>query len=348
MTRSGASAPVVVVGGSAGALAPLLDIVAGLPRDFGAAVLVVIHLPPDQPSVLPTLLGRAGELPARHAQSGEQLQPGCIYVAPPNQHLLLADGRVRLSYGPRENRSRPSIDVLFRSAAYTHGPLVAGVLLSGMLDDGTSGVWAVQHFGGTVIVQHPNEAEYPDMPLSALRQVPVDDILNARDIAPRLVAWAAVRPTGERQAQELREEVHVSDEERRRLAAELGIASEDNAFDWGILNAGPLSPFTCPECHGVMGQIKEGNTTRYRCHTGHAYTAGTLLSEVRHSVEATLWSAVRALDENVMLLEHLGKHLEEAGHGEQAEAILTEAREVRERARQMRPLTMRVSAEVQG
>lgn len=264
--------PLVVVGGSAGALGGLLDLAAGLPSGFPAAVLVVVHIPPDQPSVLPDLLHRAGPLIAKPAEDGERLQGGHIYVAPPDHHLLARHTTLSLSRGPRENRSRPSIDVLFRSAAYSHGPRAAGVVLSGMQDDGTSGLWAVKQFGGTAIVQRPEEAEYQDMPLNAIRQVEVDDILPVREIAARLGSWAGTLGASEVGARE--ERGSVDQAERRRLGVELGIAGEDTAFEAGILNHGPLSPFTCPDCHGVMVQIREGHLTRFRCHTGHAFTSG--------------------------------------------------------------------------
>lgn len=328
ITTPGTQTPVVVIGGSAGALSGLLNIVASLSPDLPAAVLVVIHLPPEQPSVLHEILGRAGPLRAQAARDGEVPRPGHLYVAPPDHHLMLGEAGLRLTRGPRENRSRPSIDVLFRSAAYHRGPGTVGVLLSGMQDDGTSGLWAVKHLGGTAVVQHPEEAEYPEMPMSAARQVEVDEILPAREIGPRITAWAAAA----------RSEVNslVEDADRRRIALEVGVAAEHNALEEGILDQGEISPFTCPECHGVMVQIKEGRHTRFRCHTGHAYTAASLLSEVRESVEATLWSAVRVLDEDVMLLEHLGKHYEAADQPAQAARLRAEAAEARERTRGLR------------
>ncbi|MVN89396.1 chemotaxis protein CheB [Deinococcus sp. HMF7620] len=325
--------PLVVIGGSAGALGSLLDLAAGLPDDFPAALLVVVHIPPDQPSVLPELLNRAGPLPAKAAEDGERLRAGHIYVAPPDHHLLVRPATLQLSRGPRENRSRPSIDVLFRSAAYSFGPRTAGVILSGMQDDGTSGLWAIKQFGGTAIVQRPEEAQYPDMPLSAVRQVEVDDILPVHEIASRLVAWADTLGTRE-------VKVSVDQTERRRLGLELGIAGEEASFEAGILNHGPLSPFTCPECHGVMMQIKEGRLTRFRCHTGHAFTSGTLISGVRQMVEDSMWSTVRALDEQVMLLAHLGKHLREAGQPDEADHLHQETQEATERMRLLRRVAL--------
>ncbi|WP_026332612.1 chemotaxis protein CheB [Deinococcus apachensis] len=327
-------APIVVIGGSAGALDPLRGLASNLPRDFPAPVLVVIHVSPDYPSHLPDILGRCGPLPARHARHGERLRPGRIYVAPPDHHLLVGKDHVRLSRGPKENRSRPSIDVLFRSAAYTHRAGVIGVLLSGMLDDGTSGLWTVKQLGGRAIVQHPEDALYSDMPLSALRAVHVDSMVPAPNLAPT-VQRLLQDPTSPE------EDPRMSDDEWRRLELEVGIASEDNAFESGLLTHGSPSTFTCPECHGVLIRLREGNVLRFRCHTGHAYTAGSLQGELRASVEASLWNAVRTLDEDAMLLDHLAKHHEEAGQPERADAYRQEAREAKEHARRVRQDALR-------
>ena len=176
----------IVIGGFAGALHPLMEIASGLPPDLPAAVLVVLHLAPDHPSLLPELLSRSGPLPARHARDGDVLRPGVILVAPPDHHLLAGPGEVRVSHGLPEHRSRPSIDLLFRSAAHRYGRAVIGVVLSGMLDDGASGLWTIKRFGGRAIVQHPDDAEFSSMPLSALRSAAVDHVLPARQIAGAL------------------------------------------------------------------------------------------------------------------------------------------------------------------
>ena len=333
--------PLVVIGGSAGALDNLLTVAKGLSADFPAAVLVVVHIPPDQPSVLPELLNNAGPLSASHAEDGERFQPGRMYVAPPDRHLLVQQSTLQLSHGPRENRSRPSIDVLFRSAAYGHGPRVAGVILSGMQDDGTSGLWAIKEFGGSAFVQHPEEARYPSMPLSALRQVEVDDILITDQIAGRLESWANTIHT-----REVKD--NMDNALHRRLGAELGIAGEDNALEAGLLNLGPLSPFTCPECHGVMVRIKEGTHIRFRCHTGHAFTSAVLLSGVQGMVEDSLWSTVRALDEQVMLLEHLVKHLQEAGQPDEADRLSGQLQDVWARRHLVRRVALKQEPVPQG
>jgi two-component system chemotaxis response regulator CheB len=167
------SAPerVVVIGASAGGVESLKEVVGALRSDFPAAICVVLHVPPYQPSLLPKILSGCGELPAVHPEDGTNLLAGHIYVAPPDRHLLLGNDRASVTKGPKENRFRPSIDALFRSAAYAYGPKVIGVVLSGALDDGTSGLWSVKRMGGIAIIQSPDDARFDSMPKSALEYV---------------------------------------------------------------------------------------------------------------------------------------------------------------------------------
>ena len=296
----------VVIGGSAGALQALLDLVPTLPATFPAPILLTVHTPADQPSALPQILSRAGPLPARHARHGDRLEPGVIFVAPPDHHLLVVDHHLHLSRGPKENHARPAIDPLFRSAAQAYEDRVIGVLLSGMLNDGSSGLWTIEQFGGGTLIQHPEEAEASEMPLNALRQVAVRDILRARDIGPALVQLLQQLPaSGDRS--------RMNEEQRRRLRAEIRVSAGQGSFDEGFRTMGPASTLTCPECHGVLGQIEEGGLTRFRCHTGHAFTAEVLLAQLQQAAEAALWSATRVLDEQVTLLDQLSQ-------GVQAEA----------------------------
>src|SRR5205809_2114941 len=181
---------IVVVGASAGGMAALEQLVAGLPRGLPAAVFVVWHLAPGVKSVLPTLLTPAGPLPACNPKDGDRIEPGRIYVGPNDHHMLLENGYIRIARGPKENRFRPAIDPLFRSAAYIYGPRAIGVVLSGALDDGTAGLWAIKLRGGTAVVQDPAEAVHRSMPLSALDNVAVDHKLAARDIGPLLAHLA--------------------------------------------------------------------------------------------------------------------------------------------------------------
>ena len=327
--------PVVVVGGSAGALRPLLETVQGLEADFPAALVVVIHMPPDQPSALAAILERAGPLPAQQARDGQQVRPWQIYAAVPGRHLLLDGERLHLSLGPRENHSRPSIDVLFRSAA-RRGADTAGVLLSGRLDDGVSGLWTIRRRGGRTLVQHPEEAEFPEMPLNGVRQVDVHDILNAAQLPAALSAWARERQRGQgaREDGPNMDEPGMDENEERRLRTELRIAAGQEGQE--LLDQAPLSRLTCPECHGVMVQITEGTLLRFRCHTGHAYTVASLVTELRERTEASLWSSLRALHETQFLLAHLGRHLGDAGQAGAAASLSAELDRTRRRTEAVR------------
>ena len=177
---------IVAIGASAGGVEPLLEITRSLPRSFPAAVCVVLHVNPRVPSLLPTLVNRAHRMDARHPVDGEPMEAGHIYIAPPDRHLLVEPGRLRLGDGPREARSRPAVDVLFRSIARAYGPLAIGVVLSGALDDGTEGLVAIKRAGGIAIVQDPDTAYCPSMPRNALDKVEVDHVVSTAEIAPLL------------------------------------------------------------------------------------------------------------------------------------------------------------------
>jgi two-component system chemotaxis response regulator CheB len=311
----------IVVGTSAGGMQPLLSLAAGLPVGFGAAVCVVMHIPAYAPSYLPDILSRAGPLPASHPMDGEAILPGHIYCAPADHHLLVEDGKFCVTKGPKENRVRPAIDALFRSAAYSDGPNVIGVILSGLLDDGTSGLWAIKHFGGITVVQQPADAEYDSMPQSAFNQVEIDHPVLSRDLAALLIRLIA---------EPVREpwEVEVDEDAKKRLAIEISIASSGHAFRKGVMEFGKVTPQTCPECGGILVEIKEGGFTRYRCHTGHAYTGETLLVSVTESIEDKLWRTLRALEEASMLLENTGREYEKAGNVRLAQEYTLKAREM--------------------
>ncbi|MBD2121325.1 chemotaxis protein CheB [Trichocoleus sp. FACHB-262] len=321
----------VVVGTSAGGLEVLRSLVKHLPPDFPAAICIVWHLPPDAQGILPRVLDKAGPLKAAHAIDREAIVPGRIYVAPPNHHLLIEPERVRVTKGPKENRFRPAIDPLFRSAAYVYGAGAIGIVLTGALDDGTSGLWTIKLRGGTTIVQHPQEALIPSMPKSALKEVEVDYCVPVA-MMPELLIRLTQEPVASMP--------EVSPEENEKTQLEIQTAAEENALQLGIMKLGELSAFTCPECHGVLVKIKEGNITRFRCHTGHAFSANALLSEVTHSIEETLWSALRAVEESVMLLENLGEHLAEAETSELAQLYLQKAQEAKQRADLVRQAVM--------
>ncbi|MBO2011291.1 chemotaxis protein CheB [Hymenobacter negativus] len=290
---------IVVIGASAGGVTALLDLVAALPHDFPAPILIVQHVAAYAQSFLPQLLSRVSPLKARHAQDGDSIEPGTIYIAPPDHHLLMEGDTLLVTRGPKENRFRPSIDALFRSAAYTYGPRVIGVVLTGYLDDGTSGLWSVQRMGGVTVVQDPHDAEAPAMPANALEFVKADHVVPLAEMST-LLTRLTLEPAPAKP--------HVTKSELDLLQIELTIAKHDNAFEMGIIKKGELTPFTCPDCHGALTQLVEGKMLRYRCHTGHAYTVNALLSEVTQSVESMLYQSMRGLEETKMLLNNLADY----------------------------------------
>ena len=320
---------IIVVGGSAGGIEALQKLVQGLPADLPAAVLVVLHTHPTSPGYLPHILERSGRLPAAHATDGELLRPGRILVAPPDHHMLIEREYVRLTRGPKENRSRPAVDPLFRSAAYFYGPRVIGVVLSGMLDDGTAGLWTIKDRRGVAMVQSLEDAQFPSMPENALRHVAVDHQLPAAELGPLLA----------RLVRETVPEVLIPPVPNA-LEIETRIAMEDSALERGIFHLGELSPFTCPECHGVMVQLREGGPVRFRCHTGHAFSANTLLSELTASIEESLWSTMRGMEESGMLMSHMARHLADIGDAETAARFEAKAQHAHRRARLMKQVAM--------
>ncbi len=320
---------IIVIGASAGGLTAFETLVSQLPSNIPAAIFIVWHISPDYPSILPEILARASLLPVAHAIEREPLKPGRIYVAPPDHHLLVEPGYVRLSRGPRENRFRPAIDVLFRSAARYYGSRVIGVVLSGSLDDGAAGLYAIKQQGGIAVVQDPSDALHSSMPRAAMKAVAVDHcvpIIEMGALLAHLVDKAI--PV---------EEVNpVSD----KMDIEVGVAREDNGLEMGIIKLGDFSPYTCPECHGVLMQLKEGNLIRFRCHTGHAYSLNTLLTEVTQSIEETLWDGIRTIEASEMLMIHTAKHLREMNEHEAADLLLQKAEDAKRRANLVRQAVM--------
>ena len=329
--RSMTHRDIIVIGASAGGIEALRALLGGLPRDLRASVFVVMHVAADSPGILPRMLQETSPLPVAHARDGEPIEPGRVYVAPPDCHLLLERDRVRLSRGPKENLSRPAVDPLFRSAAYVFGTRVVGVVLTGRLDDGTAGLWAVKRRGGAALVQDPDEASYPSMPRSAIRYVEVDHVAPAAALGGALARLAGEPPPPQR-----------GGEVPREMEIETRIAREADALAAGVLDLGPFTPFTCPECHGVLVSLGEGGVPRFRCHTGHAYSLDSLLSAVSVSMEDTLWTALRAIEEGILLLEHVAGPVREAARdGAGADPFEQRAREAERSAAAIREAVMR-------
>lgn len=300
---------IVAIGGSAGALEVLIGLAEALPADFRASLVVALHIGAANGSRTPDLLSRRGRLPAIFARDDEPIEAGHIYVAPPDRHLLVAGDRLRLGAGPWENGSRPAIDPLFRSVALCCGSRAIGVLLSGTLSDGGSGLKAIERCGGITVVQDPEDATYGDMPRNALRLLGAAKVAPARSLGPLLVELVD-KPAGtpREPPEDLRVEVEIAADGR-------------TAVQTGHHNGTKRSLYTCPECHGTMWEIDEGEgrLTRYRCHTGHGYTADVLQAALGSDLRRALGSALRALDERVMLIRRLERDAAEGGQEANAE-----------------------------
>jgi two-component system, chemotaxis family, protein-glutamate methylesterase/glutaminase len=283
---------VVAIGGSAGGLPALRSVLETLPADFPASVLVVLHLTPRRPSGLAELLNTAGRLPAAFAEDGEALRPGRVFVAPPDRHLLVEGNRLFLRRGPVENNTRPAIDPLFRSAGVHHGSRAIGVVLTGMLSDGASGLQALKRCGGTAIVQDPEEAEFPDMPRNALRAGLVHHVVGLAQLGPLLDRLARQAPTG-------------NPEPPSDVVLEARVAMEQLSGVEIPEQLGSRSVVSCPDCQGALWEIREGDLTRYRCHIGHAYSADALELAQLSELDRALGTALRVLDERIHILRGL-------------------------------------------
>ena len=280
---------IIVIGGSAGALDVLLSLAAGLPADFGGSVFVVSHVGANH-SQLPLLLATAGPLPAKHGEDNEVIRPAHIYVAPPDRHMQLRDGRIRLNRGPREHFTRPAIDPLFRSAARQYGAAVIGVVLSGTGSDGASGLEEIKAAGGLALIQQPEDALFPEMPQTAAAVVEIDRVVSSAQLAAVLAelvaqpvrSWPRIVPT-----------------------------------DTDMTELEKPAAFTCPECGGALREAGRGGLKMYRCHTGHAFAADELLVQQLDEVERAVFAAVRVLNEHAELCRRMIVDANRAGrtHG---------------------------------
>jgi two-component system, chemotaxis family, protein-glutamate methylesterase/glutaminase len=295
----------IVIGASSGGVSALLELASGLPEDLNAVVGVVLHVG-AQHSILPELLVRRGPWTALHPHDGQPLAPGIIYVAPPDHHMLFTANTVRLSRGPRENHARPALDPLFRSAALEWRERLIGVVLTGDLDDGSAGLAAIKACGGTAVVQDPATAFEPSMPASALANVDVDHCVPLNEIAPLLARLAG------------RDAAAPSTKPPPNLAREQDIFEGKQTME-NLAKVGQPSTLTCPDCGGGLWELKDTKPLRYRCHTGHAYSARALENAQAGVAEQALWSSVRALEEREMLLRRLANVAQATGDAAQAE-----------------------------
>src|SRR4051812_33720969 len=294
---------IVVVGASAGGVEALSELVSGLPSDFAAPMLIVLHIPAESPSLLARILERRCALPVMTAENGMRAEPGNVYVAPPDRHLLVDDdGTLQTPRGPRENSHRPAVDPLFRSAAVAYGANAIGVVLTGTRDDGTSGLNAIKQCGGIAVVQDPNDAAFPSMPKNALEHVQVDHVAAMHEIAPLLVRLVNEQP----KADVVNADFQQLQNEKRIAAMTSESLQEDD-------RPGKPSPFSCPDCGGVLWEIDENDLTRYRCRVGHAFSPDSMVGAVDHALETALWTALKTLEESARLSRRLADN--EAGRG---------------------------------
>jgi two-component system chemotaxis response regulator CheB len=319
-----ASSPghVVVIGASTGGVNALLEIAEALPAGFAAPVCIVLHIG-SNPSLLPELLRFRGNNHAVHAKPGQRLSPGTLHVAPPDCHMLIEGDTLRLTHGPKENFARPAIDPLFRSAAQSLGPRAIGVILTGQMDDGTAGLKAIKECGGITVVQDPRTAMEQEMPHSALQNVEVEHCVALDRIAPLLARLV--------QSQSFAAASPVPVEVHREVAINKGAAFMEQLE--GMADPAPL---TCPDCGGGLWEMKDRKPLRYRCHTGHAYSALSLARAQRDAAEHALWAGVRALAERENLLRRVASIAEATGEHAQAAAGRAQAERLREQIRTLR------------
>ena len=295
---------IIVIGASAGGVEALSQLAHDLPASLSAAIFVVVHIHARAKSFLPQILTRAGKLRAVNPEDGDPIKQGWIYVAPPDSHLLVERDHVHLSSGPKEQRHRPCINVTFRSAALAYGERVAGVVLTGELDDGTAGLWEIKRRGGIAVVQNPDDALFPSMPASALRDNKADYTVNLREMGSLL----------------------------SRLAVGEG---EPTSIQPGTRDMEPmLTDLTCPDCRGTIWEVPRGNSSEYRCRVGHSYSPKSMLSEHFGAQETALYAAVVALEEGASLTTRLTDKFEP----ELAPRLEEEARERRAEAEAIRKL----------
>jgi two-component system, chemotaxis family, protein-glutamate methylesterase/glutaminase len=309
---------IVVIGFSAGGIDPLCQLVADLPRDFPASLFVVHHFPPQSVSALPNIVNRAGSLRASQPVDGEAIAPGRIYIGRPDQHMLIRDGHIRLTRGPREHGHRPAIDPLFRTAARSHGSRVIGVILSGTLDDGTAGLLAIKDAGGLALVQDPKETAYPGMALSAIHHVPVDAVAPMAQLGLMIDRLSREPATEIRRSIPRDSEIDPADPEPALVGT---AALRENG------PPGQPSSFVCPECGGALWESERGGFLHFRCHVGHGYSAETLLANQSDTLEAALWTAVRSLEEKADLARRLAERTRHRGLHRSAERFASTARE---------------------
>ena len=297
---------IVVVGASAGGVQALQSLFSQFPANLQASFFVVLHLSPESPGILPTLIDKASPLKAKLAEDRAPIEPGCVYVAPPDFHLLVKSGHMRIHKGPRENRHRPAVDPLFRSAAIAYRAQTIGVVLTGYLDDGTSGLLAIKRCGGIAVVQDPKDADYPDMPANAIAEVEVDYRLPLQKMGS-VIQEIIKQPAAA--VEDVPEDIVMEAEIAERTMSEI---NKEQAL-------GHLVPVSCPECNGPLWQIDTDQVTRYRCHVGHGFTARALLASQDKTLEQALWAAMRTMEESANMAQIMARNEKSRGRSRLAQ-----------------------------
>ena len=298
---------VIGIGASAGGVEALRTLVARLPATLDAAVVVVLHVPSNGTSTLPEILDRAGPLRAAAAVDGEPLVAGRLYTAPPDRHLLVEDGVVRLSAGPRGNGHRPSVDPTFASLAAVYGDRAVGVILSGTRDDGTRGMLAIARAGGTTLLQEPAEALFDGMIRSAERVVDADDVLPVAGLAARIAALSGELTTP---APARRMELHEMDRETD--------PTQDRT----------ATRYTCPDCGGALWRHEDGSAISFQCSVGHAYSPESFDGQQVREIENALWASARLLGDRRTLLTEMAERAQDKGFDSSAATFRRQAAEV--------------------
>lgn len=302
---------IIVIGTSTGGIHALQTIASALPENFPASVFAVLHTSEDNTGLLPPLLNKVSRIPAFYAVHNTPILPGRIYLAPPGRHLIVERGRVRLSVGPRENRHRPAADVLFRSAALAYGPRVIGVVATGHLDDGSSGLASIKARGGVAIIQDPDDALAPSMPRSAMDATDIDFVLPVEEIGPKLVDLVMEKE---------------SETSRRPQPAPVDSIKRTNAR------------YSCPECGGALNEVQEGGMERFRCRVGHTYSPESLFEDQSEALERALWAAIRTLEEHAEFSSRLAEKSLARNHHHLVDRFRERASSSREHASLLREL----------
>jgi two-component system chemotaxis response regulator CheB len=303
---------IIVIGASAGGVEAFKEIASGFDRDFAASIFMVLHIPSDYRSILPQIISNVSRLHALHPRDGQPFNPGTIYIAPADSHLILKSGTIHLTKGPKNDRHRPSIDVLFESAAQEYGPRVIGVVLTGWGKDGSSGLLAIKKAGGLAIIQDPEDASVPEMPMNAAETVQVDYSLKLKEIPP-LLKLLVQTPASQSSAKE-------SNASSNRIEREVSKFANGEERSTGTM-------LTCPECGGVLWELQNGEITKYVCHVGHSYNDSALVKQQSENIEQALWKSIRLFREKAALSRRLAVLAASKGRSLAEKAFREDARD---------------------